>query len=588
VNHLLERGSWLEPGRIEAPRTIRRMIELNFERLDADEQHLLEAASAAGVEFSAAAVAAAVERPLNEVEAGCTYLSRQEKFVSASGIDEWPDGTVASSFRFRHALYRDVLYESLPAGHRGELHQRIAQRKERGYGGRADEIAAELAHHYSHANDKNKALGYLQLAGEQATKRAAFKEATGLIESALKLLDELPSETARLRAEFALRNLESTIAFARYGGASPQRERAIRRLCLVGEHLGEKEHLLSLLSLCNFYFHRGEEIRGTELAHRCLSLAKATRDAGLLADACAVAVLLANLGGKFRDALSHYETFLRADGMARASASPASRNRNGIPYEIWSGTASAIPLQLLGHVGEALKSNEQSLKRARESRHLLSVAFVLTVMADNLRCFRREPEVARAEAEEGIAIAEENGFVYWFHVGRFVHGWALADLGQLEQGIAEMERGLGGFRELGGWAFQQYAMARLAYAYARTGRKEEGLAMLNDALEESERTGGQMANAEMLRLKGEMLLLHVGTATGEAERCFRVAVDVARAQEARWWELRASVSLARFLRDTGRRDEARAMLAEIYNWFTEGFETADLKDAKALLEELLA
>jgi predicted ATPase len=149
-----------------------------------------------------------------------------------------------------------------------------------------------------------------------------------------------------------------------------------------------------------------------------------------------------------------------------------------------------------------------------------------------------------------------------------------------------MERGLAGFRELGGWAFQQYAMARLAYAYARTGRKEEGLAMLNDALEESERTGGQMANAEMLRLKGEMLLLHVGTATGEAERCFRVAVDVARKQEARWWELRASVSFARFLRDTGRRDEARAMLTEIYNWFTEGFDTADLKDAKALLDEL--
>jgi predicted ATPase len=149
-----------------------------------------------------------------------------------------------------------------------------------------------------------------------------------------------------------------------------------------------------------------------------------------------------------------------------------------------------------------------------------------------------------------------------------------------------MEAGLAGFRKIGGVPFRQFAIARLACAYARTVATEKGLAMVNEALEQTERTGEQVALAEMLRLKGDILLMGNGEAFGRAESCFRAALEVARAQEAKWWELRASVSLARLLGDTKRRDEARTVLGEIYNWFTEGFDTADLKDAKALLDEL--
>jgi predicted ATPase len=133
---------------------------------------------------------------------------------------------------------------------------------------------------------------------------------------------------------------------------------------------------------------------------------------------------------------------------------------------------------------------------------------------------------------------------------------------------------------------RHYRTVQLAEAYARMGRGEEALGMLNDALAQIERTGEKREQAEMLRIKGEMLLMLDSEAIPEAERCFRAALEVARAQEAKWWELRATVYLARLLRDTGRHDEACAMLAEIYSWFTEGFDTADLKDAKALLNEL--
>jgi adenylate cyclase len=160
------------------------------------------------------------------------------------------------------------------------------------------------------------------------------------------------------------------------------------------------------------------------------------------------------------------------------------------------------------------------------------------------------------------------------------------ELGQLEQGIAEMEVGMASFRQQGGVPRRQYTIALLAQDYARMGHTEEALGMLKEALAHIERTGEKVEQAEMLRLKGELLLMRDDRAMVEAAHCFRAALEVARAQEARWWELRASTSLARLLRATGRRDEGRAMLADICGRFAEGFDTADLKDAKALLEEL--
>ena len=139
---------------------------------------------------------------------------------------------------------------------------------------------------------------------------------------------------------------------------------------------------------------------------------------------------------------------------------------------------------------------------------------------------------------------------------------------------------------MGGQPRLQYSISLVAHAYARMGQSEKGLAMLDEALTDIERTGEKVDQAEMLRLKGETLLMQDPGMIDQAEACFRAALEVARAQEAKWWKLRATVSLARLLRATNRRDEARTMLSEIYNWFSEGFDTADLKEAKALLAQL--
>jgi predicted ATPase len=204
-----------------------------------------------------------------------------------------------------------------------------------------------------------------------------------------------------------------------------------------------------------------------------------------------------------------------------------------------------------------------------------------------LRYYRREPEIALARAKEAVSLSEENGFAVWLAWARFSRGWALAELGQLAQGVVEMEAAIANFRRMGGVPNLPYAIALVAIGYARMGQTEKALAMLNETLEHIERSGEKLQQAEMLRLKGEVLLLMGDRSVMvEAEKCFRDALEVARAQEAKWWELRATASLARLLRDTNRLDEARTMLGEIYNWFTEGFDLPDLKEAKALLDEL--
>src|SRR5215467_7502909 len=171
-----ELAETLRAHRFDALRSIRQMIERNLERLKPEEQTVLEGASVAGAEFSSASVAAALECPQNEVETCCKRLSRREQFVSEQGPITWPDGTVGTSFRFHHALYQEVLYGRLSVGHQVQLHRRIAMREEAGYRERADEVATELANHYSRANDKQKAIQYFQLAGQRAVARGAMTE----------------------------------------------------------------------------------------------------------------------------------------------------------------------------------------------------------------------------------------------------------------------------------------------------------------------------------------------------------------------------------------------------------------------------
>jgi predicted ATPase len=252
-----------------------------------------------------------------------------------------------------------------------------------------------------------------------------------------------------------------------------------------------------------------------------------------------------------------------------------------VPVNCWvmSPAHFALVQHALGRPDEALKLSDEALRRGRQLKHPYTLAAAFGNVAV-LRYRRREPEAARELAEAQIAPAEEHGLRERIVHGRLLRGWAMTELGQPEQGLAELEAPA---PLAAGWV---PVSGMLGEAYMRAGRADRALVTLDEALARSEQSGAHGEEPELHRLRGEAILACSSTASAEAEACFRKAIEIARSQSARWWELRATVSLARLLRDTGRRDEARSMLAEIYNWFTEGFDTADLKEAKALLDEL--
>jgi predicted ATPase len=261
-------------------------------------------------------------------------------------------------------------------------------------------------------------------------------------------------------------------------------------------------------------------------------------------------------------------------------------------------------LWFLGYAGQALERSSEALTLAQELSHPVSLAFAL-IFAAALRQLRREAHLSQERAEAAIALSNELGFQFWLTAGTFYRGWALAEQGQIEEGILQMRHGLDAFWATGAKLGQSYFLARLAEAYEKGGQADEGLSVLADALATVDNTGERFYEAELYRLKGELTLQQqsrlqssefkvasaqpltpTNQAEVEAEAWFRKAIEIACKQQAKSLELRASTSLARLWQQKGKRTEAHKLLSEIYNWFTEGLDTADLKEAKALVDEL--
>src|SRR6516225_1290725 len=320
VDHLLAQGlvdlggdssrvaELLEGSENLVPRNIRQITERNLERLGAEEQRTLEAASIAGAEFSAAAVAAALDLPVAEIETCCLRLSRHEQFIEACDDSEWPDGTLAASFRFQHALYREVLYGRVPTGQRAELHRRIAARQEAAYGEQAAEIAAELVHHYRHGNEKAKAIEYLGRAAQQALQRAAYADAISNFSSALELIQRQPNDMQRAQQELSLQLGLAQALVAAKGFSAPEAERAYTRAEQLSERLGDSARLFdALYGLLVVHLGGGRRAAAYSLAERLQRLAEAANDSGLLLLAHITAGQVFFEMGDFLNARPHFE-----------------------------------------------------------------------------------------------------------------------------------------------------------------------------------------------------------------------------------------------------------------------------------------
>jgi predicted ATPase len=246
---------------------------------------------------------------------------------------------------------------------------------------------------------------------------------------------------------------------------------------------------------------------------------------------------------------------------------------------------AAFTLWVLGFPDQALQQSYEALRLAQELAHPFTLAIALTFAA-LLHQFRREAQAAQGQAEAAMALCRENGFEEFGMYGRILQGWAMAEQGQREEGVAQMREGVVAWGAMGVELYRDYQLVQLAEAYGQVGEAGEGLCVLGEALAVVHNTGGRFYEAELYRLKGELLLQQAVPDAPQAEACFQQAHAVALRQQAKSLELRAAVSLSRLWQQHGKRAEARELLAPIYNWFTEGLDTADLQEAKALLAAL--
>jgi class 3 adenylate cyclase/tetratricopeptide (TPR) repeat protein len=556
-------------SQLKIPATVQGILAARIDRLPPEAKELLQTLAVIGPEFPLTLVRQVVEFPDDRLDWSLDILQAGEF------IYEQP-ATGDVEYTFKHALTLDEAYKSLLTERRKMLHERTARAFEAVYPQRLEDHYDDLAYHYCASNNAAKAVEYLLLAGEQAVDQGGYAQALTNVESSLRLIEQLPAVEQRLRAELSVRLLEGTVAPGLYGVSSPERLRTSERVCELSEQLGDDSALVrGLLSMGFLYASRGEYRRAQAIANRCLALAEQNQEREMLPYVQIMVARCAFGGGKLLEAASRIKDL--KGGLAfqdsRAGFIPVNPS-------VVALCSFAMIQQALGRTDDALRLSDEALHRARRLEHPNTLAWALTFAAV-IRTQRREPESVRALAEAVIALAEKHGLRARLAEGRSLRGWAMVDIGQTEQGLAELEAG--GTSSIG---VSLYRTESTIEAYLRIGGAEQAVIRLDEELSRFERSGAHLHEPELQRLKGEAILIRDSSATAEAEACFRKAIEIAKGQSAKWRELRAAVSLARLLSDTNRRDEARTMLAEIYNWFTEGFDTADLKDAKALLEEL--
>jgi adenylate cyclase len=509
VDYLTAQGVLGESGeirptvQIEVPESIHQMIEKQLDRLSPEEQRVLEVASVAGMQFSAAAVAAGAKMITGEVEACCTGLVRRELFLRTTGVSEWPDGTVATGYHFLHALYQEVLYERVPVGQRISLHKWIGEREEQAYGDHARAMAAELAVHFERGREYGKAIKYLQQAGENARLRSANTEAISLLTRGLELLTTQPDTPEHTQQEFTLQATLGPLLIAAKGYGAPETERAWTRAYDLGQQLGDPSQLFPVLwGLQQLCVSRPDYIRAREYGEQMLSLAERLRDPSFLPRAYRALQEVSYCMGEFLAGKTYGE-----NGVALYDP----QRRRAQTFEYGEDPAMAtlpfygMSLFMLGYPDRALQKVCEALTLAQEQAHANSIAFA-SFSTVSVHCFRREHETAKEQAEAMIALTTEQGLPFWLAWGTMARGWALVEQGEGEAGIAQIRQGLAAFRASGGEQTKTYSLAWLAQAYGKGGQAKEGLAVLAEALEFVDRTEERSWEAELYRLKGELTL----------------------------------------------------------------------------------
>jgi predicted ATPase len=561
-------------GELKIPPTVQAILAARIDRLRADEKDLLQTLAVIGTEFRLSLAREVTGKSSDELNSMLAELQLGEFIYEQPAVGD-------VEYTFKHALTHDVAYHSLLSARRKLLHERIGHAIETRFARSIEDHVSELAHHYSGSSNKRKAVEFLGHAGKQAAERSAYTEAQGHISSALRLVKELPDDLERARVELDLEAaMNELVMITTSITASPEVEQSCLRVRRLSEQVGDQSRLFEAifgLRLC--YMVRGEQARATACAQELLALAARIGGSDHLVGAhfAMAQTLLAT--GEFADSAQHCRNAL---GVA-PTISERPWRRLADP-EVVTKFVLAECLCCLGFPDQARQIERDALRKARGATNWFTRLLAMAFDAELQQTLCDGPRTLE-QSDAGIAYATEIGAVSQLPRMAPVRGWALIKTGHVEEGISILRLAIAGAEAAGVGALAK-AHYSLAEGYQASGKASDGLEVLRHAEKMMERTGERHWAADLFRLKGELMLQSTPTATPEAEAAFREAVEIARSQSAKLYELRAATSLARLLRETNRHDEGCAMLAEIYDWFTEGFDTADLKDAKALLDEL--
>jgi class 3 adenylate cyclase/predicted ATPase len=522
---------------------------------------------------------------------------------------------------FKHALIQDVAYQSLVRGKRQQYHQQIARVYEERFPDVKKTQPELIAHHYTEAGATTLAVPAWQEAGQSAIEQSAFVEAIGHLNKGIVVLKTLPETPDRDQQELQLQAMLGPTLMVLKGYSALEVEKTYARALALCRRIGDTPRLFQvLLGLALFYLARGALLAARELGEQCLSSAQHGDKPARLLQARTVLANILFYQGEFAQAEEHLREGIALYATVQPPVQPRALQDPGV---------SALPALLswtlwcLGYPDSAARKSEEALALAERLERPLSQA-IATVFASGVRTLRREGPAAFQYSERAMTLATEQGFSLWTAYGIIMQGSARGQHANYDEGISQIRQGLVMVREMGADLVQSWFLLMLAETCKNAGKIADGLAAIAEALNIVENNGERAFVAELYRIKGELTLaqssvqsLKPGGQEGqktkisdsqsldpksqsEAEACFRKAIDIARQQRAKSFELRAVMSLVRLRQHQAQDlvtrstyhnartalDDSLKMLSDIYQWFTEGFDTRDMQEAKTLLGEV--
>jgi class 3 adenylate cyclase/predicted ATPase len=557
------------------PSTLQDSLMARLDRL-APVKEVAQTAAAIGREFDHGLLAAVSPLSAPDLESALDQLVQSE-LIFRRGAP--PDAT----YTFKHALVQEAAYSSLLKSRRQQLHARIAQALEEQF----PEVAAHrpevLARHLTDAALTEKAVNSWHRAAQQAGERFAHKEAIAHLTRSLELLESLPETVDSAREEARLQ-IALGISLTATRGPASEMLNAYLRAQELAERIGDTR-LIYAAVWGHWYFNllRMRFDTARELSYKLLELASREQDKELLLQAHHAAWPILLCRGEILLCREHCEQGLalydrdehRAHALRYGGHDPGACAQYHAAPALW----------LLGYPDQAVAISSDAVRLASELAQPFSLALALA-HASFLHQFRGEAHLAQERAEATATLSVEQGFPHYRATGTLMRGWAAAVRGDFEAGTAALQEGLAALRAAGANVRRSYYLALLADVCGRAGRPEAGQNAIAEALAFAEESGERWWEAELHRLSGELLLVQSGENRAQAEGCFLRASEIARQQSAKAFELRAATSLGRLWAQQGKPAQAHDLLAPVYGWFTEGFETQDLKHARALLDEL--